>query len=84
MSQTSLLRHHRRLFLQGLCVPVRIGIRRETDKKILTSKVVNITATIPPGGSNTTFAVVSEPLTVPWLREEADEDYMVVVSLAKR
>jgi dihydroneopterin aldolase len=26
MSQTSLLRHHRRLFLQGLCVPVRIGI----------------------------------------------------------
>ena len=65
-------------------VPVRIGIRREADKKILTSKVVNITATIPPGGSNTTFAVVSEPLTVPWLREEADEDYMVVVSLAKR
>lgn len=65
-------------------VPVRIGIRREADKKILTLKVVNITATIPPGGSNTTFAVVSEPLTVPWLREEADEDYMVVVSLAKR
>lgn len=65
-------------------VPVRIGIRREADKKILTSKVVNITATIPPGGANTTFAVVSDPLTVPWLREEADEDYMVVVSLAKR
>ena len=65
-------------------MPVRIGIRREADKKILTSKVVNITATIPSGGSNTTFAVVSEPLIVPWLREEADEDYMVVVSLAKR
>jgi hypothetical protein len=63
---------------------LRIGIRREADKKILTSKVVNITATIPSGAANATFAVVSDPLTVPWLREEADEDYMVVVSLAKR
>lgn len=26
MSPTSWLRHHRRLFLQGLCVPVHIGI----------------------------------------------------------
>jgi dihydroneopterin aldolase len=26
MNSPSLLRHHRRLFLQGLCVPVRIGI----------------------------------------------------------
>ena len=65
-------------------VPLRIGIRRETDKIILTSKVVNITATIPAGSANTTFAVVSDPLIVPWLREEADEDYMIVVSLAKR
>ena len=65
-------------------VPLRIGIRRETDKKVITSKVVNITATIPSGAANATFAVVSEPLTVPWLREEADEDYMVVISLAKR
>lgn len=65
-------------------VPVRIGIRRETDKTIITSKVVNITATIPSGAANATFAVVSDPLVVPWLREEADEDYMVMVSLAKR
>ena len=65
-------------------VPLRIGIRRETDKQIVTSKVVNITATIPSGGSNTTFAVVPDPLTVPWLREEADEDYMVVVAFQKR
>ena len=65
-------------------VPVRVGIRRETDKKVITSKVVNITATIPSGAANATFAVVSDPLVVPWLREEADEDYMIVVSLAKR
>ena len=26
MNSNGLLRHHRRLFLQGLCVPVRIGI----------------------------------------------------------
>lgn len=65
-------------------VPVRVGVRRESDKKIIVSKVVNVTATIPSGRANGTFEVVADPLVVPWLREEADEDYMVVVSLARR
>ncbi len=68
----------------AVTMPLRVGIRREADKKILVSKVVNISVTIPAGAANTTFAVVSDPLVVPWLREEADEDYMIVISLAKR
>ncbi len=65
-------------------VPVRVGIRRESDQKILTSKVYNVPATIPAGSANTTFTLVSDPLSVPYTREEANEDFMVVVGLAKK
>jgi hypothetical protein len=60
-------------------VPVRVGIRRESDQKVLTSKSYRVSATIPPGGAQATFTVVSDPLTVPYTREQANEDYMVVV-----
>ena len=60
-------------------VPVRVGIRRESDQKVLTSKLYQIPATIPQGQLQTTFAFVADPLYVPYTREQANEDYMVVV-----
>ena len=65
-------------------IPVRIGVRREADKKMVVSKVVNMSATIPSGQATGTFEYVADPLVVPWLREEADEDYMVVIGLVRR
>ncbi|MDO9441261.1 MAG: hypothetical protein Q7T73_10260 [Beijerinckiaceae bacterium] len=60
-------------------VPVRVGIRRESDQKILTSKSYRVAATIPSGAAHASFTLVSDALTVPYTREQANEDYMVVV-----
>ena len=65
-------------------IPVRIGVRREADKKMVVSRVVNMNATIAPGQATGTFEYVAEPLVVPWLREEANEDYMIVIGLVRR
>lgn len=62
-------------------VPVRVGVRREDDQKILIQKTYTATASIPAGSANGTFTLVSDPLTVPFTREEANQDYMVVVGL---
>jgi hypothetical protein len=60
-------------------VPVRVGIRRESDQKIVTSKTYRLAAAIPAGGTQASFSVISDPLYIPYTREEANEDYMVVV-----
>ena len=60
-------------------VPVRIVIRSEKDQKIVASKFYRVSATIPAGDTQTDFTLVAEPLTVPLLRPEADEDYTVLV-----
>jgi hypothetical protein len=65
-------------------VPIRVGVRREADQKILVSKVYNVPAAIPAGSASGVFSFVADPLTVPYTREEANEDYMVVVGMAKR
>ncbi len=65
-------------------LPIRVGVRREDNQQIVTSKVFSATATIPAGASNSTFAFVSEPVSVPYIREEANEDYMIVVGLDKK
>lgn len=65
-------------------VPIRVGVRREDNQKIITSKVFNVPATIPAGQGSSTFAFVSDPVSVPFTREEANEDYMVVVGIAKK
>ncbi|MDB5642020.1 MAG: uncharacterized protein JWN07_1337 [Hyphomicrobiales bacterium] len=65
-------------------IPIRVGIRREDNQQIVTSKVFTVPASIPAGSSSSTFAFVSDPVTVPFTREEANEDYMVVVGIAKK
>jgi hypothetical protein len=65
-------------------IPIRVGVRREDNNKIVTSKVFTVPASIPAGASSSTFAFVSDPVTVPFTREEANEDYMVVVGIVKK
>lgn len=65
-------------------LPIRVGVRREDDQKIVTSKVFNVPVSIPAGQGSSTFAFVSDPVSVPYAREEANEDYMVVVGIAKK
>jgi len=65
-------------------VPIRVGVRREDNNQIVTSKVFSVPASIPAGQGSSTFAFVSDPVSVPYTREEANEDYMVVVGIAKK
>ena len=65
-------------------VPVRVGIKRDSDQKIIASKVYNVPATIPAGQLNTSFALVADPLIVPYTREEANLDYTVMIGLGAR
>jgi hypothetical protein len=65
-------------------LPIRVGVRREEDQKILTSKVFTVPASIPAGQGSSTFSFVSDPVSVPYLRDEANEDYMVIVGIARK
>ena len=60
-------------------VPVFIGVRRDEGQVMLTSKVYQIAASIPAGTSQTSFSVVSEPMTVPFTRENAAAVYTIYV-----
>ena len=60
-------------------VPVFIGVRRDEGQQMVSSKVYNIAAAVPAGSTQTTFSVVSEPLVVPFTRENAAGDYTIYV-----
>jgi hypothetical protein len=60
-------------------VPVRVVIRRESDQQPAVSQLYRVAATIPSGQSATDFTVVSDPLSVPYVHEDADDDYTVLV-----
>lgn len=64
-------------------VPVFIGVRRDSDNQMLVSKVYQVAASIAPGTAHTTFSVVSEPLAVPYTRDNANEDYSIYVGFEK-
>lgn len=60
-------------------VPLRVVVRSEKDQKVVASKFYRSSVTIPAGGTQADFTIVSEPLLVPYLRTQADEDYTVLV-----
>jgi hypothetical protein len=60
-------------------VPVRVVIRRESDQKPAVSQLYRTTVTIPAGESGADFTIVSDDLTVPYLHEDSDADYTVLV-----
>jgi len=60
-------------------VPVYVGVRAENGEKIVTSKLYNASVSIPSGQSQGAFTVVTDELAVPYLREGANEDYLIFV-----
>ncbi len=60
-------------------VPVRIAVRRDVDQKILVSELYRAPAALQANESQTTFIVVSEPLSVPFTRRDSDEEYSIIV-----
>lgn len=60
-------------------VPVYIGVRRDEGQQTLAQKVYNVAASIPAGSTQTSFSVVSEPLVVPYTRQNAAADYTIWV-----
>ena len=60
--------------------PVRVAIREESDGKPIVSKLYTATATITSGDDDSgSFSFVTEPFSVPMLREQADQDYTILV-----
>lgn len=59
--------------------PVRIAVRNDNDRSVLTSKFYSVPVTIQPGNSQADFTVVSDPITVPFTKAHADEDYTILV-----
>jgi hypothetical protein len=61
-------------------VPVRIAIRREIDGQAAVSQLYRVAATISPGETTTAFTLVSDPpLSVPFLHQDSDRDYTILV-----
>lgn len=60
-------------------VPLRVVIRRESDQKPAVSQLYRTTATIAPGDSGADFTIVSDELSVPYLHEDSDADYTILV-----
>ena len=60
-------------------VPVRVSVRRDSDGQIVQTKTYRIAAAITAEQPQAPFAVVTEPLSVPFLRTEANMDYSIFV-----
>ncbi len=60
-------------------VPVKISVRRESDEKIIETKVYRVAATIPAGSAQTAFSIVADPIRVPFIGETAYDDYQIFV-----
>ncbi|HVB89724.1 MAG TPA: hypothetical protein VND97_05940 [Beijerinckiaceae bacterium] len=60
-------------------VPIRVSIRRLSDDKTLVSQVYRTQVDVPHGSGQSLFTTVSQPLSVPYTRVEADRDYHISV-----
>jgi hypothetical protein len=60
-------------------VPIRLVVRRESDQQTVATKSYKVAATIPPGDTQATFTLVSEPISVPALSNSSEEDYTIYV-----
>lgn len=61
-------------------VPIRVSVRNERDQKIVASKTYRTSASVPSGDSQGSFRIVSDTLTVPFVSEDAGDDYTIIVS----
>lgn len=62
--------------------PVHVSIRRESDMKIAATRTYRVSASVPAGESGASYSLVTDNLVVPFIQENADEDYTIVVALA--
>lgn len=60
-------------------VPVRIAVRHDGDGKAVATKFYQVPATIAAGADSTSFQVVSDPIAVPFVSANADDDYTILV-----
>ncbi len=60
-------------------VPIKVAVRTEADQKIIQSKSYRVQASIPQGQSQSAFALVADPIIVPFLGEDAFDDYQIFV-----
>lgn len=63
----------------GFTVPVSIAVRDESTKRYVSNRTYRVAASIAQGAANTSFAVVSEDISVPLKSLAANEDYLVYV-----
>ncbi len=60
-------------------VPVRVAVRHDGDGKAVATKFYQVPATIGAGTDATDFQIVTEPITVPFVSSNADDDYTILV-----
>ena len=65
-------------------VPVTILVKSQDTEQVVASRVVRVSATIKPGESQAAFTFVADPISVPYLRPEADQDYDIFVGFDPR
>jgi hypothetical protein len=59
--------------------PIRVAVVRESDQHPIISKLYHVSANIAAGQTQGGFALVSEPLVVPFTQEHAEVDYTIKV-----
>lgn len=60
-------------------VPVTVAVRREQGQQFINTRTYRVAASIPAGSSQTTFAMVSDEIAVPFVSAKSNEDYQVFV-----
>jgi hypothetical protein len=62
-------------------VPVRLAVLNEHNNEPITSKLYRAAVTVPTGGTEADFTIVSEPLRVPFIQDHAEDDYTIKVGI---
>jgi hypothetical protein len=62
-------------------VPVRMAVLSERNNEPITSKLYHALVTVPAGGSQADFTLVSDPLRVPFIQDHAEDDYTIKVGI---
>ena len=65
-------------------VPVSVVVKSQDSEKVVASRVVRVSAAIKPGEAQAAFSFVADPIVVPYLRPEADQDYEIFVGFDPR
>jgi hypothetical protein len=62
-------------------VPITVAVKKDGADKPVTLRSYKANASIAAGQSQSSFAVVTEEIAVPFINEAANEDYEIVVSI---